>query len=242
MAERDLWIGTSGWNYRHWRGAFYPPAPPASQWLAYYARHFPTVEINYSFYRLPTPENFAAWRDTVPVDFRFAVKGNRFITHLKRLRDPSAPLDRFFSSVAALGPRAGPILWQLPPQLHCDLPRLSEFLAALPTTYRHAFEFRHDSWYVEPVYRALRAHDAALCLADRGGGTTPLVRTATWVYVRFHGGLGEGWAYLDRQLAEWGDRIAGYRTECTVVYAYFNNDPHGHAVADARRLRARLGE
>jgi uncharacterized protein YecE (DUF72 family) len=241
MAERDLWIGTSGWNYRHWRGVFYPRELPSSAWLAYYARHLDTVEINYSFYRVPKPENFAAWREQTPPGFCFAVKGNRFITHLKRLREPAEPLERFFTSTAPLGDRAGPILWQLPPQFHCDLSRLATFLAALPAAYRHAFEFRHDSWYVEPVYRALAAHDAALCLADRGGSTTPLVRTATWVYVRFHGGQGEGWAYLDDQLATWAERIARYRAEASTVYAYFNNDPHGHAIADARRLAGLLG-
>jgi uncharacterized protein YecE (DUF72 family) len=240
MAAGQVWIGTSGWNYRHWRDIFYPRDVRPAKWLPYYARHFPTVEINYSFYRLPTPENFATWREQVPAGFRFAVKGNRFITHLKRLREPAEPLSRFFASVDELGPTRGAILWQLPPQFHGDPTRLAEFLAALPRGPQHAFEFRHDSWYVDAVYEALARYDAALCLADRGGGTTPLVRTASWVYVRFHGGLGDGWAYTDAEIAAWAERIAGYRAESATVYAYFNNDPHGHAIADARRLRARL--
>jgi uncharacterized protein YecE (DUF72 family) len=238
MALPPLRIGTSGWNYKHWRGIFYPRDVPPARWLEHYTRHFDTVEINYSFYRLPSRENFAAWRERAPDGFLFATKGNRFITHLKRLRDPVEPLARFFASAAGLGPAAGPILWQLPPQFHCDLERLETFLAALPREYQHAFEFRDDSWYCEPVYAALGTHDAALCLADRGGEHTPLVRPASWTYVRFHGGLGEGWAYTDAQLAAWAERIAGYRAEGAAVYAYFNNDPHGHAITDARRLRA----
>src|SRR5688572_22544586 len=203
MPEPEPRIGTSGWNYRHWRGVFYPPGLPPARWLEYYAREFETVEINYSFYRLPTPQNFATWREQVPDGFDFAVKGNRFITHLKRLADPADPLARFFNSVSALRPRVGPILWQLPPRFACDLPRLSGFLAALSRDHRHAFEFRHDSWFVEPVYELLATHNAALCWADRGGESSPLVRTAGWAYVRFHGGLGDGWAYLDHQLRTW---------------------------------------
>ena len=240
MALPPLRIGTSGWNYQHWRGIFYPRELPSGRWLELYAEHFDTVEINYSFYRLPSRENFVAWQERAPAGFLFATKGNRFITHLKRLRDPDEPLARFFDRAAGLGPAAGPILWQLPPQFHCDLERLTTFLAALPGEYQHAFEFRHDSWYGEPVYAALARHDAALCLADRGGGTTPLVRPASWTYVRFHGGVGEGWAYTDAQLAAWAERIAAYRDEGAAVYAYFNNDPHGHAINDARRLRALL--
>ncbi len=236
-----LRIGTSGWSYPHWRGVFYPRELPTSRWLEYYAARFDTVEINNSFYRLPSADNFAAWRARVPASFLFAVKGNRYITHLRRLREPGAPLARFFERVAALGPTLGPVLWQLPPQLPRDVDRLAAFLAALPRAHQHAFEFRHDSWYCEAVYTVLRAHDAALCLADRGGGATPLVRTASWVYVRFHGGLGAGWGYLDAQLDAWAARIAAYQAEGAAVYAYFNNDPHGHAVTDAQRLRARLG-
>ncbi len=210
------------------------------QWLAHYTAHFDTVELNASFYRLPTAEHFARWREQTPDGFLFAVKGNRFITHLKRLREPAEPLARFFEHASALGPRLGPVLWQLPPGFRRDLERLGAFLAALPEGRQRAFEFRHESWFCEPVYDVLRAYDAALCLADRGGGTTPLVRTASWVYVRLHGGLGENWRYLDTQLAAWAERIAAYRAGGAPVYAYFNNDPHGHAVYDAQRLRALL--
>jgi uncharacterized protein YecE (DUF72 family) len=241
MAEPEVRIGTSGWNYRHWRGVFYPPGLPTARWLEFYAREFPTVELNYSFYRLPTPANFATWREQVPDGFDFAVKGNRFITHLRRLADPAEPLARFFASAAALGSCTGPILWQLPPRFRCDLPRLGAFLAALPRDYRHAFEFRDDSWFTQAVYDLLAANDAALCWADRGGETSPLVRTTTWAYVRLHGGLGDGWAYLDVPLRRWADRIADERARGLTVYAYFNNDPHGHAINDARRLRLLLG-
>jgi uncharacterized protein YecE (DUF72 family) len=240
MTAPPLRTGTSGWNYKHWRGIFYPADLPPARWLDYYARHFDTVEINYSFYRLPSIENFAAWADQVPASFLFAVKGNRFITHLKRLRDPEEPIGRFFARASALGPTFGPVLWQLPPQFHRDELRLGVFLAALPRDCQHAFEFRHDSWFVQPVYDALAAYDAALCLADRGGGTSPLEITATWTYVRFHGGLADGWGYTDRQLDTWAGRLAAYRARGLPIYAYFNNDPGGHAIADGKRLRALL--
>ena len=240
MSSPALRIGTSGWNYKHWRGIFYPRDLPPRDWLGFYARHFDTVEINYSFYRLPSRENFAAWGEEAPAGFLFAVKANRFITHLKRLREPEEPLGRFFERAAALGRTFGPVLWQLPPHFHRDEQRLAEFLAALPRDCQHAFEFRHDSWFVQSVYDALAAHDAALCLADRGGGTSPLEITASWTYVRFHGGLGDGWAYRDGQLSTWAERIASYRARGLPVYAYFNNDPHGYAIADGRRLRALL--
>ena len=238
MALAPLRLGMSGWNYKHWRGIFYPRDVRPGRWLQFYVQHFDTVEINFSFYRLPTRENFAAWAEQAPPEFLFAVKGNRFITHLKRLSDPVEPLRRFVERADALGPTFGPVLWQLPPQFHRDQERLDAFLAALPRERQHAFEFRHDSWFVQPVYDALAAHDAALCLADRGGGTSPLEITATWTYVRFHGGLGEGWAYTEPQLHAWADRIATYRARGVPVYAYFNNDPHGHAIIDGRRLRA----
>ncbi|HZS02566.1 MAG TPA: DUF72 domain-containing protein [Chloroflexota bacterium] len=240
MAVPPLRIGTSGWNYKHWRGIFYPRDLPAARWLDFYCQHFDTVEINYSFYRLPSRDNFAAWAEQAPPGFLFAVKGNRFITHLKRLREPDEPLGRFFERASALGPTFGPVLWQLPPQFHCDVDRLRAFLAALPRDCQHAFEFRHDSWFVQPVYDALAAHDAALCLADRGGGNSPLEITASWTYVRFHGGLGDGWAYTDAQLCAWAERLGAYRARGLGIYAYFNNDPHGHAITDARRLRALL--
>jgi uncharacterized protein YecE (DUF72 family) len=241
MTAPPLRIGTSGWNYKHWRGIFYPRDLPASRWLEFYQEQFDTVEINYSFYRLPTRENFTAWGERVPASFLFAVKGNRFITHLKRLKEPEAPIERFFERASALGPTFGPVLWQLPPQFHRDVDRLSEFLTALPRDCRHAFEFRHDSWFVQPVYETLAAHDAALCLADRGGGTSPLEITAGWTYVRFHGGEADGWGYSDHQLDVWAERLADYRARDLTIYAYFNNDPGGHAIADGKRLRARLG-
>jgi uncharacterized protein YecE (DUF72 family) len=240
MTLAPLRIGTSGWNYKHWRGIFYPRDLPPGRWLDYYAQHFDTVEINYSFYRLPLRENFAAWAEQAPPGFLFAVKGNRFITHLKRLREPAEPITRFCERADALGPAFGPVLWQLPPQFHCDVERLAAFLRALPRDRQHAFEFRHDPWFTDAGYAALGAHDAALCLADRGGGTSPLRLTATWTYVRFHGGLGDGWAYTEAQLRDWAERIAAYRTRGLPVYAYFNNDPHGHAITDGKRLRALL--
>ncbi|HEY8477176.1 MAG TPA: DUF72 domain-containing protein [Chloroflexota bacterium] len=231
-----LRIGTSGWNYPHWRERFYPPGLKPSEWLGFYARRFDTVEINYSFYRLPTREAFASWGRVVPEGFVFAVKGSRFITHVKRLRDPAPAVTRFFERAAALGAKLGPALWQLPPQFQRDPARLAAFLQALPEAQRHAFEFRHASWFVDEVYALLRARGAALCIADRDGHHTPLVHTASWTYVRFHSGLAGG-SYTEAQLQGWAERLRQWSEAGVQVYAYFNNDWEGYAPANAARLR-----
>jgi len=233
-------IGTSGWVYKHWKGVFYPPELPERSWLEFFCRQFDTVEINNSFYRLPLESTFAAWRKQTPEGFCFAVKASRFITHIKRLKDPADPIERFFSRVQALGPRTGPILWQLPPSMKRDDDRLAAFLAALPRAYRHAFEFRHKSWLDAAVYGLLAEYDAALCIPDRPDLPCAVERPASWSYVRLHGSAENGGRYDAAELDRWAERIRRLRADDAAVYVYFNNDQRGFAIDNARALRDKL--
>jgi uncharacterized protein YecE (DUF72 family) len=238
--ENEVWVGTSGWMYRHWRGAVYPPDLPGARWLAHYAREFDTVEINNSFYRLPSPETFDAWAGQVPRDFRFAVKASRFLTHMKKLKDPVAPLANILGHARALGPKLGPVLYQLPPRWRADVGRLREFLALLPGDVDHVLEFRDPSWYVPAVCDALAEFRVGFCQHDLRGEPTPDWVTGRVVYVRFHGPTGRAYAgrYDLNHLRSWARRVRGLPGD---VYVYFNNDEAGHAVANARELRSLLG-
>lgn len=238
-----LRLGTSGWNYRHWRGRFYPPGLPSGRWLAYYARQFDTVEVNYSFYRLPTVEQVGRWRAAVPPGFVFAVKGSRFLTHVRRLVGVEEGLAKLVERLRPLGEQAGPLLWQLPPGMEADPGRLEAFLAALPRSYRHTVEFRHASWHREGVYGLLAKYGCALCIADRPDLPRVVRLTADWSYLRFHQGEAADGHYPEGQLRWWAEQIQGLRgAGAGTVYAYFNNDWEGFAVGDARRLRELLGE
>jgi uncharacterized protein YecE (DUF72 family) len=239
MARR-FFIGTSGWHYGHWRDVFYPEGLPPERWLAYYARHFNTVEINRSFYRLPEPAAVARWCECVPAGFRFALKASRFITHMKKLKEPRESLKAFSEVAAGLGMRLGPVLFQLPPHWRVDPARLAAFLAALPRNWRCAFELRDPSWHCEEVYAALRRHNAAFCIFDLGGFTSPLELTADFAYLRLHG-PGEPYAgrYGRRRLRDWAAAIQGWKGQGE-VHAYFDNDEAGFAVQDALELRRLL--
>ncbi|MGW0767903.1 DUF72 domain-containing protein [Streptomyces sp. NPDC002676] len=230
-----LFVGTSGWQYKDWRGVLYPADRPTRLWLEEYAARFATVEINNAFYRLPTRENFEAWRDRVPEDFVVAVKASRFLTHIKRLKDPAEPVHRLMTHAAGLGDRLGPVLLQLPPTLRVDPPLLDACLACFPSGTRVAVEPRHDSWWTPEVRDVLASRGAALCWADvQAHPVTPLWRTTDWGYVRFHEGRATPWPrYGRRSLETWVDRIATTWSDKHDVYAYFNNDPGGAAVADA---------
>lgn len=236
-----LWIGTSGWVYRHWMGVFYPPRLPGNQQLSFYARHFSTVEVNFSFYRLPERSVFESWRAQTPDGFLFAVKGSRYLTHLKKLRDPDEPLSRLMERARGLEEKLGPILFQFPPTWPLDAERLRQFLQALRpyTPQRYAFEFRHQSWLAPQVYELLAQAGAALCLPVHPQVPLDLRLTAPWTYVRMHGGQ---WSvgYSDDELAAWAGRIRSFQEKGADVYVYFNNDPEGHAVRDAQRLRQLL--
>jgi uncharacterized protein YecE (DUF72 family) len=236
-------IGTSGWHYRHWRGAFYPPDLRTSSYLPFYARRFDCVEINNSFYRLPSREGFAAWRRAVPPGFAFAVKASRYLTHLRRLNEPAAGISRLVSAAGGLGERLGVVLFQLPPGWKVDAGRLAAFLEAWPRHLPAAWEFREPSWYTDAVYELLAAHGAALCLHDMGGRRTPDIVTAAHVYLRFHGPTGAyGGSYDDATLDERSAAIAAWADEGRQVWAFFNNDQGTCAVGDASRLRSRVAE
>jgi uncharacterized protein YecE (DUF72 family) len=229
-------IGTSGWQYRDWRDRFYPKGVPQRLWLEHYAHRFATVESNNAFYMLPKPATFEAWRDRTPGDFVMAVKVNRYITHMRRLRDADEPVQRFMSHARLLGPKLGPVLVQLPPKLRRDLGSLADVLTAIGPDVRVAVEFRHESWFCTDARRLLERFGAALCLADRHSRPlTPEWRTADWGYVRFHAGLATPQPCYGRSaLRSWATRLARlWAPECD-VYVYFNNDSGGCALRDAR--------
>jgi uncharacterized protein YecE (DUF72 family) len=240
VADHRVLVGCSGWNYRDWRGTFYPPGVGPRHWLAFYAARFPTVEVNATFYRLASPPAVAGWVRDTPDDFVFAVKASRYLTHVRRLASPvlEEGLSRFYAAIAPLAasPKLGPVLWQLPANFHRDDDRLANTLAALPPG-RHAFEFRHPSWFTDDVLALLRAHGAALVIADHPDRPwQPIVLTADWTYLRFHAGhRGRRGNYSRTELADWTTRIASLR-EHAEVFAYFNNDWEAFAPRNAREL------
>ncbi|MER6559680.1 DUF72 domain-containing protein [Streptomyces sp. NPDC001027] len=241
-----LHVGTSGWQYKDWKDVLYPADVPVRRWLEEYAAHFATVEVNNAFYRLPARETFASWAERVPPDFTVAVKASRYLTHVKRLKDPEEPVRRLMTHAAGLGGRLGPVLLQLPPTLRADPALLDACLACFPSAARVAVEPRHASWWTPQVREVLRSRGATLCWADdRSRPVTPLWRTADWGYVRFHQGRARPWPHYGRRALEsWLDRIATTWPDGADVYAYFNNDPGGAAVADAAvfgRTAARAG-
>ena len=241
MTSARAWIGCSGWQYSHWRGNFYPSDVPQRRWFEHYASIFDTVEINNSFYRLPEAETFAAWAARAPLRFLFSVKASRFLTHMKKLKDPEEPVERFFARARALRRRLGPVLYQLPPGWKADVPRLEAFLSVLPRGVRHVLEFRDASWYSDEVYAALEQHRVALCLHDMPHSATGRLRIGPFVYVRFHGASGRyDGSYPPDRLEPWAEWLAQQIAAGTNVYAYFNNDLGGHAPRDARTLRALL--
>jgi uncharacterized protein YecE (DUF72 family) len=233
-----LRVGCSGWLYRHWRGDFYPKGLRQKDELGFYAGVFDTAEINASFYRMPAEGAVEGWRERTPEGFLYAWKASRYITHQKRLREPAEPVAFLFRRAALLRPKLGPILWQLPPGLPLDLPRLEAFLPVLPKGYRHAFEFRHGSWYTDATYALLAAYDAALVLSDHHHAPAPWVATASWVYVRGHGPGGHYRGdYPDDTLAQWAQQIRTWRSQEKPVFVYFDNDIGGAAPRDAQRLK-----
>jgi uncharacterized protein YecE (DUF72 family) len=228
-------VGTSGWQYRHWRGLFYPGGLPQARWLEFYTERFATLESNASFYRLPRRETFAAWAERTPPDFVMAVKASRYLTHIRRLRDPEEPVRRLLDAAGGLGAKLGPVLLQLPPDLRADLAALDATLACFPRSVRVAVEFRHPSWYGDEARGVLAGHGAALCLADSPRRATPVWRTADWTYLRLHQGRATPHpCYGRRALATWAARLADGWAADETVFVYFNNDPAGCAVRDAR--------
>ncbi|MBI2203737.1 MAG: DUF72 domain-containing protein [Candidatus Rokubacteria bacterium] len=226
-------VGTSGYNYPEWRGHFYPTDLPQKAMLAYYAERFGTVEINASFYRMPTEATVASWAAATPARFVFTLKAPQRITHLKRLIDVDDPARRFADVAATLGPKLGPLFFQLPPTFKKETARLAALLALLPPGLRVALEFRHASWFADDVYDVLRARDAALCIADTDAGTTPDVATASWGYLRLRDA-----GYTDDELDRWAASVQ--RPEWRDAYVYFKHEAEARGPELAKRLLARV--
>lgn len=234
-------IGTSGWVYEHWKGIFYPEKLAQDELFGYYQDNFDTVEINYSFYRLPSESAFEGWHEQAQEGFTYAVKANRYITHMKKLKDPSEPVGDFLRRARLLKEHLGPILWQLPPRWHANPERFERFASILPDDLTHVFEFRDADWFQDPIRDILEAHHLTFCIFSATGLDCPVWVTSDVVYLRFHGidGRYQG-KYGEGNLAPWAERIRGWLSEGRTVFAYFNNDAHGHAITDAQRFRDML--
>jgi uncharacterized protein YecE (DUF72 family) len=235
-------IGTSGWVYSHWRDIFYPQDLPQSEWFGHYARSFDTVEINNSFYQLPSADTFDSWRDQAPPGFIYAVKASRFLTHLKKLKDPEDPLQRFFDRASRLDPVLGPVLYQLPPRWQVNLPRFEYFLSALPQGYVHVVEFRDASWLIEDIFRLMERYQVAHCIHDMQPLQIPIRITASSVYLRFHGDSVIGGNYQLPTLQAWAERINDWNSQKLDIFVYFNNDIGGYALENAKTLQKILGQ
>ncbi len=236
-------IGCSGWNYKHWRERFYPKGQPQRRWFEFYAEHFDTVEINNSFYRLPTAATFEKWRDQAPPGFCYAVKANRFLTQAKKLKDCEEPLARMMTPFRALGDRLGPILYQLPPRFRINLERLESFLKLVPKDVANVFEFREESWYDEETFALLERYGASFCVHDMRGSATAREAVGPIAYVRFHGGEGKYWGrYSEEALLSWTDWIVAQAQGGRPVWAYFNNDIDAHAIDDAQTLKTMVAQ
>jgi uncharacterized protein YecE (DUF72 family) len=233
-----LFVGTSGWSYASWEGPFYPEHITSAERFACYAESFSTVEINNTFYQLPDEVTIRAWRDQAPDGFVYAVKGSRYITHQKKLNDPAEPVANFLERISLLGPTLGPVLFQLPPNWHADPARLDAFLHEVGTGFQPVLEFRDPTWFDDAVYEVLQRHDAALCIYDDAGETSPKELTADFVYLRFHG-TEEGYRgpYGREGLAPWAGAVNTWLDQGKDVYAYFNNDADVSAPRDARILK-----
>ena len=234
-------VGCSGWVYRHWKGQFYPDGLPQKRWFGHYSAEFDTVEINASFYRLPKPETLEAWLAKAPPGFRYAVKVNRFITHMKKLLDCPDAVDEFIGLARRLGPALGPLLYQVPPSLKRNDERLDTFLATLPADLEHVVEFRSRDWYAPEVLDLLDRHGVGFVTHDLVGLVSPRWASGRTAYVRFHGTGGKyRGRYSEKQIADWANWLREQRAAGRSAWAYFNNDIGGDAIEDARALRDRL--
>jgi uncharacterized protein YecE (DUF72 family) len=240
--KASIHIGTSGWQYDHWKGPFYPEGLSNRDLLPYYAERFHTVEINNSFYRLPEAKTFKAWHDATPAGFIFTVKASRYITHMKKLKDPKQPTSTLLERAGTLGEMLGPILFQLPPRWHFNLGRLESFLESLPRDNRYAFEFRDPTWFDSRTYQALEAQGAAFCIYELAGRLSPKEVTAGFVYIRLHGPKGAYQGQYDTSvLSGWAGAISTWVRQGKEVFCYFDNDEAGYAAQDALRLQEMVG-
>jgi len=236
-----LFIGTSGWHYDHWKGPFYPRDIQSDDMLSFYTQQFLTVEINNSFYQLPDKGTFENWRDNTPGGFRFAVKASRYITHMKKLKDPRQPVSDFMDHAQHLDEKLGPILFQLPPNWRVNAERLENFLEVLPEGYRYTFEFRDPSWFDARIYEILSEHGVAFCMYHLNQRDSPRQVTADFIYVRLHGPDGSYQGSYDLQtLSGWAGAFSTWAQQGKDIYCYFNNDQGGYAVKNARQLKEML--
>lgn len=241
MKKRPIHVGTSGWHYKHWKGTFYPEDTADKNQFSVYIKTFTTVELNNSFYRLPDAGTFAAWRKTAPDDFIFAVKGSRYISHMKKFQDTTAALQSLLEHASFLKEKLGPVLFQLPPKWNVNTERLEAFLKQLPKGFRFTFEFRNITWYTDEVYALLRTYNAAFCIYELDHHLSPLELTADFVYVRLHGPQGKyQGSYSKKQLNSWAKRCKTWQAAGKEVFIYFDNDQEGYAAFNAQTLQELL--
>jgi len=235
-------IGTSGWSYKHWRGNFYPADLKVKEHWTYYRDHFKTVELNNPFYHLPPKQTFVKWKNEADEDFVYAVKASRYITHMKKLKEPAESIANFMDNVAGLEDKLAVILFQLPPGWEINVERLAEFLEKLPHGYRYTFEFRNSTWYDERIYALLKKYNCAFCIYEIAGHISPMAVTADFVYIRLHGpGDKYQGSYNEETLKEWAARCREWSGEGKTVFVYFDNDQEGYAAFNALRLRELTG-
>ena len=242
--DSKIYVGTSGYSYQHWRCRFYPENLPSSKWLQFYSQHFKTVELNFTFYRLPLQKNFKDWYEKTPKEFKFVIKGSRFITHIKRLNNCRRPLREFFNRAKSLKEKLTCCLWQLPPSFKCDLERLDKFTKILKTHYsfcRHTFEFREKSWFNPQTYGILSKNNINLCIADSPDFKTPTESTSSFIYLRFHGSeTTYGSRYSDKELRTWSRKAKNWLKDKKLLFAFFNNDAQAFAVDNALKFKELL--
>ncbi len=237
MSTGKFHIGTSGWYYDHWKGPFYPDDLPAESMLSYYSKHFSTAEINNTFYNLPAKDTFSSWKNSVPEKFIFCPKASRYITHMKKLKDPEDSVDKFISSVETLEEKLGPILFQLPPKWSKNLDRLEAFLKSLPGAHKYAFEFRDPDWFGTDTDNIMKRNNAAFCIYDYDGRQSPESVTADFIYIRLHGpdGAYKG-KYSDGALNSWSKKFKSWASNVNDIFCFFDNDESGYAAQNAEKL------
>ena len=241
MMKGKIFIGTSGWNYKHWKGNFYPEELKQKKWLEFYSDKLKSVEINNSFYHLPETKTLKTWKDITPQNFIFAVKGSRYITHMKKLKAPKTSSRKLFTRIKHLGNKLGPILFQLPPGWGYNRERFQNFIESMPDKYRYTFEFREKEWWNDEVLELLKKHNAAFCIYELAGILTPEEITADFVYIRLHGPGGKYQGnYSKKQLSGWAGAITAWQKKNKDVYLYFDNDDRGYAVKNAQELKEML--
>jgi len=241
--QYHIHIGTSGWHYKHWKGVFYPQDTPNKEYLKYYVQHFHTAEINNSFYQIPEKKTLQSWSREAGRGFVFSAKASRYITHMKKLKDPQEPVKNFINKIKALGDSLGPILFQLPPRWKKNKDRLKAFLQTLPSGYRFTFEFRDPNWFGDEIYELLETHQAAFCIYDFNRRQSPKIVTSDFVYIRLHGpdGAYKG-KYNAQELSGWAGAISQWQKQGKDVFFYFDNDQAGYAAENALQLQEMLGE